>query len=98
MGEAVTRKVKGGRAAFFDNPDTDRLLAMLMRLVTEHWALKERVLVLESLLAENGVLAADALESFRPDADLDARWDQESYALVQAIIEAGQNIDDKNRE
>lgn len=98
MGEAITRKVKGGRAAFFENAETDRLLAMLMRLVTEHWALKERVLVLESLLAENGILAEDALESFRPDADLDARWDQESYALMQAIVEAGQNIDNKNRE
>ena len=71
---------------------------MLMRLVTEHWALKERVLVLEKLLVENGILSDEALDSFRPDADVDARWDQESYALVQAIIEAGQNIDNKNRE
>lgn len=98
MVEAVTRRVKGGRAAFFENPETDRLLAMLMRLVTEHWALKERVLSLEALLAESGAVSAEALESFRPAPDLDARWDQESYALIQAIIEAGQNIDRKNND
>ncbi len=98
MTDPVDRKVKGGRAAFFENPETDRLLAMLMRLVTEHWALRERVLVLEKLLAEQGVIDADALDAFRPDAQTDASWDQESFALIQAVIEAGQNIDNKNRD
>ncbi len=98
MSEAVTRRVKGGRAAFFENPETDRLLAMLMRLVTEHWALKERVMALETLLVESGAVSAEALDKFRPDPDLDARWDQESYALVQAVIEAAQNVERKNND
>jgi hypothetical protein len=98
MSESVTRQVKGGRAAFFENPETDRLLAMLMRLLTEHWTLKERVLKLEALLTEHGVLSAEALEAFAPNAELDAAWDQESYALVQAVIEAGQNIETRNKK
>lgn len=98
MSESVTRQVKGGRAAFFENPETDRLLAMLIRLLTEHWALKERVMTLEALLTEHGVLPADALESFAPNAERDTVWDQESYALVQAVMEAGQNIENKNKK
>ena len=97
MTDAVDRRVRGGRSAFFDDPDVDRLLAMLMRLVTEHWALKERVLVLEKLLEEAGTLHAGALEDYRPSAETDAAWDAESFALVQAVIEAGQNIGRRNR-
>jgi len=98
MSETVTRRVKGGRAAFFENPETDRLLAMMMRLVTEHWALKERVMSLEALLQQHGVLTAEALDGFSPDAETDAGWDMQSYELIKAIIEAGQNIDNKNRD
>ena len=97
MTDSVTRRVKGGREAFFENPETDKLLAMLMRLVTEHWALKERVHTLEALLVDNKLLSGDALESFRPDAAQDAAWDQESFLLIQAVLEAGRNIENKNR-
>lgn len=93
MNDSLTRKVKGGRRAFFENPETDRLLAMLLRFLTEHWALKERVMSLEATLVEHGVLTAEQLESFEPTAELGANWDQESYALIQAVIEAAQNIE-----
>ena len=93
MSDNVTRKVEGGRRAFFENAETDRLLAMLLRLLTDHWALKERVMSLETLLVEHGVLSEEQLESFEPSADLGANWDQESYALIQAVIEAAQNIE-----
>jgi len=95
MSETVKRTVKGGRSAFFDNPDVDRLLAMLMRLMTEHWALKERVLTLEALLAEHKLLPEGAVESFEPGPEEDARRDLESFAFIQAVIEAAQNIDPK---
>ena len=94
--ETVTRKVKGGRNAFFENPETDRVLAMLLRLLTEHWTLKERVLTLEKLLTDSGVVSEEALDAFKPDPELDARWDAESFALVQAVIEASQNIENRN--
>ena len=88
--------MKGGRRAFFEDAETDRVLAMLLRLLTEHWSLKERVMTLEALLVEHGVLTPEQLESFQPPAETDAALDQESYALVQAVIEAGQNIENKN--
>lgn len=92
MSDSVERSVKGGRAAFFEDPDVDRLLAMLTRLMTEHWALKERVMALEKILAESGALDEAALEVWQPSAETDAEWDRESFALVKAIVEAGRNI------
>ena len=97
MTESVSRTIKGGRAAFFENPDSDRLLAMLMRLMTEHWALKERVMTLEAVLVENNLLPGGELESYQPGKEEDARWSQESFALIQSVIEAAQNIEARHK-
>ncbi len=93
MTDKVSRVVKGGRTAFFENAESDRLLSMLMQLVTEHWAVRERTLVLERLLVEKGVLEEGELDAYRPDAGCDAAWDMMSFELMQAVIEAGQNIE-----
>ncbi len=95
MTDSVSRAVKGGRAAFFEQADSDRLLAMLMQLVTEHWALKERVLVLEKTLVDKGLLAEGELDAFRPDSEADAAWDAMSFELMQSVIEAARNIERK---
>ena len=42
------KAVKAGRPAFFSDPEIDRLLAIIVRLMTEHSVLTERVKVLES--------------------------------------------------
>ena len=95
MTASVSRTVKGGRAAFFEHADSDRLLAMLMQLVTEHWALKERVLVMERILVDKGLLTEEELDAFRPDADTDVAWDALSFELMQSVIEAARNIERK---
>ena len=76
MSNQIDRQVKGGRNAFFEDADADRLLAMMMRFMKHHWALYERVRVLESLLEEKGVLLPDGVESFESDSEKDAELDQ----------------------
>lgn len=93
MTDQLTRQVAGGRDAFFENAESDRLLAMMMRFMTSHWALQERVMVLEKLLADNGVIESGAVEKYSPDAETDADWDARSFAFIQAIMEAQQNIE-----
>ena len=51
------KTVKAGRPAFFKDPEVDRLLAIIVRLMTEHSVLNERVKALESLLIESGTLS-----------------------------------------
>ena len=93
MTAKVSRAVQGGRNAFFENAESDRLLAMLMQLVTEHWAVRERLLVLEQLLVDKGVFENDEIDAYRPDPERDASWDAMSFELIQAVVEAGQNIE-----
>ena len=95
--KGIQRKVKGGRNAFFEHADTDRLLAMLVRFMKHHWALHERVLLLEALLEDKGLLETAATEALQPGAERAARLDQESYAFIKDVIEAAQNVDSKER-
>lgn len=97
MSEPLDGAVRGGRNAFFKDPDVDRLLAMLLQMVNEHWVLNERVRALESLLEQHGVLGKGELEAFMPEGEQDQQWDAESYTLIRRIISAGRNIDNRNR-
>ena len=86
------KKVKAGRPAFFSDPDIDRLLAITVRLMTEHSVLTERVRTLESLLIESGVISRDQLESFEPSPEQDAEWAQERFRLIKDVLESGANV------
>ena len=86
------KAVKAGRPAFFSDPEIDRLLAIIVRLMTEHSVLTERVKALETLLVESGAISPDGLETFEPSSDQDAEWGQERFRLIKDVLESGANI------
>ena len=51
------KAVKAGRPAFFSDPEIDRLLAIIVRLMCEHSVLHERVKTLEALLIDSGAIS-----------------------------------------
>ena len=53
------KTVKAGRPAFFKDQEVDRLLAIIVRLMTEHSVLSERVKALESLHIDSGATSKD---------------------------------------
>jgi hypothetical protein len=52
--------------AFFDNPAIDNLIAVVLELGSELWVQRERMRVLEKLLAERGIVSADLIEQYQP--------------------------------
>ena len=86
------KSVKAGRPAFFSDPEIDRLLAIIVRLMTEHSVLSERVKTLESLLIGSGAMTREALEAFEPSEAQDAEWGQDQYQLIKDVLESGANI------
>ena len=86
------KTVKAGRPAFFKDPEVDRLLAIIVRLMTEHSVLNERVKALESLLTESGTLSNDALQTFEPSGSQDNEWAQARIQLIKDVLESGANI------
>jgi hypothetical protein len=68
--------------------DIDRLGDALIALTQEVWVLRDRQQVLETLLAEAGVLSPQAVESFQPDAELSAALDADRQQLINAVLGA----------
>ena len=86
------KAVKAGRPAFFSDPEIDRLLAIIVRLMTEHSVLSERVKMLESLLIESGAITREALDTFEPSEAQDAEWGLDRFQLIKDVLESGANI------
>ena len=66
----LPRKAKGERPFFFDNPDVDKLLAMLMGLAGEVSVMRDRMDTIERLAAERGLFSEADIEAYAPSAEV----------------------------
>ena len=91
------RAAKGRRPYFLDDPDNDRLLAMIIALTGEISVLKERVDTHEQLALAGQVATPDAIEAYEPDDSVDAAretWRTQLLGRVFRIIQAAQPDED----
>lgn len=68
---------------FFENPAIDRIMIVVMQLASEVYILKDRARALEKLLAENGVIAPEAVENYPETISANER-----EAFIARIFEA----------
>ena len=59
----LKRKAKGERPYFFDDPNVDKLVSMIMGLAGETSVLMDRVDTIERLLEEKGLLRVSEIEN-----------------------------------
>lgn len=62
--QTATTRLQGARTFYFDRPSVDQLLAMVLTLSGEVWALRERVLTIEALLHRKGIVSPEELDSY----------------------------------
>lgn len=74
--------------AFFDNPAIDNLIAVTLELGSELWVQRERMRVIERLLAERGVVTAAAIEQYHSTPEESARAQLERDAFVNRLYAA----------
>ena len=87
--DAVRRSIEetsGERPFFFDNPDTDRLIAMILGLSGELATVYERLDNLEQILMSKKVLSDDELESYLPDQKTAERRLDWNTMLVERVL------------
>jgi len=80
-----SKPVPAPNPAFFDHPAIDHLIAVTLELGAELWVHKERARVLERLLAEKGVITADAIDSYASTPEEIAALRAERDAFVQRL-------------
>ncbi len=83
-------KAKGKRPYFLENPDTERLMNIVMTLAQEVSVMRERLDTVERLLDRKGTISRDDIENFEPtkdDADARGAWTQEYIARLLRIMQ-----------
>ena len=66
---AANKKAKGKRPEYFDDPEDERILSILMAVVGEVSVLRERMDTVERLLETKGTISREDIENYVPDKD-----------------------------
>ena len=86
----MTKTAKGKRPVYFDDPQIDKLLAMVMALTGEVSVLRERLDTMERLLQAKGIVSISELEAYQPDEQVESerqQWRQEYIARVLRVLQ-----------
>jgi hypothetical protein len=76
----------GPDPVYLENPVLDATVRMVVELAAQVWIERERRFALEALLAAQGVVAADAVEKFRPDAAQAAALKAERSRFIEDVF------------
>lgn len=66
--------------------EIDKVGQALLTLASEVWALKDRQYVTEAVLKAKGIDISEEVDTFVPDAELEARLAAERQALVKKVV------------
>lgn len=86
----MTKTTKGKRPVYFDDPQIDKLLAMVMALTGEVSVLRERLDTVERLLEAKNIVSISELEAYQPDEQVEherQQWRQEYIGRVLRVLQ-----------
>ncbi|MBL0923124.1 MAG: hypothetical protein IBJ12_01475 [Sphingomonadaceae bacterium] len=82
----IGEEINGPGRAYFDHVVTDNILDALIELAAEVWTTRDRVSVLETVLAEQGIDAAALVEAPIPSPEQAAERKARREAFVAQIF------------
>lgn len=86
----MAKIAKGKRPVYLDNPQSDKLLAIIMALTGEVSVLRERLDTIEQVLEVKKILSATEIEAYEPDAKVTKereQWRAEYIARVLRVVQ-----------
>ncbi|WP_414581080.1 hypothetical protein [Scytonema sp. PCC 10023] len=86
----MNKTAKGKRPVYFDDPQTDKVLAIVMALIGEVSVLRERLDTIERLLEAKDILAIADIEAYQPDESVAKereQWRAEYIARVLRVLQ-----------
>lgn len=78
----------GTDPTYVQDPVLDATVRMLVELAAQVWIERERRLALEAVLAQQGLVAASAIEQFAPDAVQQAAIRAERGRFIEDVFKA----------
>jgi len=68
--------------------DMDSLMRINTELMSELWILRDRVMVLERVLEENGILEKKSIDNYEPSGEIAEYFDRERESFVRRVAGA----------
>jgi chemotaxis protein histidine kinase CheA len=81
-------RAKGQRPAYFNDPAQDRMLSILMALVSEVSVVRERLDTIERLLDTKGTISRADIETYTPDTDAAYDRSVSTKAYIARVMRA----------
>ncbi len=75
--------------SYLSSAELDSLARMHTEMMAELWILRDRVLVLEQLLTDSGVLKPEQVDQYAPGPDLTLKLNADRDRMVARIVGAG---------
>ncbi|WP_138497236.1 hypothetical protein [Nostoc sp. PA-18-2419] len=86
----MAKTVKGKHPVYLENPQIDKLLAIVMALTGEVSVLRDRLDTIERLLEVKGILSITEIEGYQPDAEVinqREKWRAEYIMRVLRVVQ-----------
>lgn len=86
----MAKKAKGKRPVYFEDPQIDKLLAIVLALAGEVSVLRERLDTIERLAQAKGILSIEEIETYQPDEQVAgerSRWRADYLARVLRVLQ-----------
>lgn len=97
--DRIRRISKGKRPVYFSDPAVDKLMAIVMSLVSELSVSRERIDALERVLEQKNIMTRDAIDRFVPDDAAHAEREAQRRAYIERVFRVVsmelQRIDDR---
>ncbi len=74
------------KSGFLDSPHVDNLMDAVVGLGAEFWAMRQRMMALEKLIEDKGVLTRSAIESYRFTGEEKAASDAERNDFIARVF------------
>jgi len=74
------------RRLFFDDPATDKVLAMLLTVSSEVWSLRERLAASEAIATRKGLLLEGEVDAFEFTPEQEARLAEQRRDFVASLF------------
>lgn len=84
--QPMRRTIRGGRPYFFADAAVDKVLSMVVTLASEVWALRERVLAMETIGVARGALQSGEIDAFDFPPDVTQRLTVERKEFIEGLF------------
>ncbi|MCS6800545.1 MAG: hypothetical protein RMM58_07075 [Chloroflexota bacterium] len=84
--------IQDPRPQYFDDPNLDRLMAVLITMANELWVTKDRLMILERLLAKRGSVTPEEVDHYQPNEEEKKELEAARKAYIARVL-SGLTID-----